>query len=329
MDRYHRSILNTLGYDIEETKEEKIIGVKRISDNRLLSMKFNVFAGDDIKIHLRDRILVGTELSLDDKEEKKAIRENRVMNSESDIIDIGLKEMGKYYFHCFYRHSTGSYNIILESYHRRGFYGPLTDRRERTPAAYTKGPYGEFNMPPLTITMNKNEGLYVIINGCRGENICIYPMGTGFMISSSKTNLTRMVSYENFDEVVNSSFIEQISNSPIFCALMGAFKEIMPTVKLFIADNNAAFKALQERQEQLAIVQKELLEFDKRYVAFKYANKMNKEEARQELESQLFITQLELLKLDEKIANFNKIEESETNKDGENEGSRIKKIGTR
>lgn len=326
MDRYHRSILNTLGYDIEETKEGKRIDIKRARDNRLLSMKFNVFAGDDIKIHLRDRILVGTELPLDDEEERQAVSENYVTNSELDIIDIGLREMGNYYFHCFCRHSTGSYNIVLENYHRKGFYDSLTCRRERRPAIYAKGLHGELNMPPLTITMNKNGGLYVVINGYRGENICIYPMETEFMISSSKTNSARMVPYEYFDEVVNSSFIEQINDSPIFCALMGAFKEIMPTVKLFIADNNAAFKALQERQEQLAIVQKELLEFDKKYVAFKYANKMNKEEARQELESQLFITQLELLKLDEKIANFNKIKEShETNKERENEGSRIKK----
>lgn len=323
MNKYHKSILNTLGYDIVETKGEKVTGIKHIDDNRLLDMNFNVFIDDNIKIHLRDRNLAGPGLSLDDEEEKKAIREKYVMNSESDIIDIGLKGMGQYYFHCFCRQSTGSYSIVLENHNRRGFYGPLTCRRKRIFAVYTNGPHSDFDTPPLTITMNKIDKLYVIINGDRGENICIYPMETEFIFSSSKTNSICRVPYENFDEVINSSFIEQISNSPISGILMKAFKEIMPTVKLFIADNIAAFKALQERQEQLAIVQRELLEFDKKYAAFKYANKINKEESRQELESQLAVTQLELLRLDERIADFNKFKKSQTNTERENEDSHI------
>lgn len=317
MNKYHKSILNTLGYDIEEIKEEKVTGIRRISDNRLLSMKYNVFTMDDTKIHLRDRILVGIGLSLDDEEEKKAIRENSVICGESDIIDIGVKEMGKYYFHCFCRHSTGSYNIVLEDHDRRGFYGPMTyGRVTRKFAAYTPRPHGElFNMPPLTITMNKiagqDDGLYIIINGNRGENICIYPMATEFMLSSNKTNSTCNIPYENFDEAVNSSFIEQISDSPIFDKLMWAFQEIMPTMKLFIADNNEIFKALQERQKQLAIVQKDLLVFDEKCAAYRKASKMKKEEARQELESQITITQLELLKLDRAIAKLNEAKESQ------------------
>ncbi len=317
MNRYHKSILNTLGYDIEETKEEKITGIKRISDKQLLNMKFNVFTADDTKIHLRDRILVGNELSLDDEEEKQAMRENRVMCGESDIMDIGgFKEMGKYYLHCFCRHSTGSYNIVLEDHDRRGFYGPMTyGRVTRKFVAYAHGPHGEFfNTSPLTITMNKidnsEEGLYIIINGNRGENICVYLMETGFMIYTNKTNSTCSVPYEYFDEVVNKSFIEQISDSPISDKLMWAFKEIMPTVKLFIADNNEIFKALQEFQVQLAIVQKELLVFDEKCAAYRKANKMKKEEDRQELESQVAITQLELLRLDEKIANLKEARES-------------------
>ena len=321
MNKYYESILNSLGYSVEEDEKGKITGIKCRENNNPLNMNYNSFNGENIEIHLKERKLVGTELSLDDderEESKEIIRERCIANSESDIMDITFGKKDNYYFHCYRRQSTGSYNIILESKERTGYFSPvLVTKKERIAVAYQKGVHGELNMSPLTIAMSGNDkGLYVIINGYRGESICIYPMDTNFMLCSSKTKTPNMISLENFDEAVSNIFNEQFSDSPIYSILMRAFEQIMPAIKLFIADNNKFFKAFQERQEQLAIVQRELLIFDEKYAACRNADESNKEEARKELEVQLDKTQKMLIELDDKIAKVKEFYEPKEDRKG-------------